>query len=296
MPERPTPPGQLIDIRADGGVGPYRLHLWRQGQGQPAAVLDTGLGGNSLLWANVLPKVAAFTEACAFDRAGSGWSDPAPANQPRTSLRMVEELRLLLGAAGLKPPYVLVGHSAGAIHMLVYAKCHPREVKGMVLVEPSHPEMFTRLKEVPGPGSMVALYGLLAALRPVVGSAFLKMLLPKGAQMLPAPAWQALRYFAAHGGDYVAARREAAAAAESFADARVAPGGLGDLPLVVLTAEWWVTGKPSKLKRAFVPLREEQARFSTVGRHVIVSGCDHTDLPLVRADAVAEAVREVSGQ
>jgi pimeloyl-ACP methyl ester carboxylesterase len=79
MSPQPAPPGQLIDIRADG-AGPFRLHLQRQGQGRPAAVLDTGLGGNSLLWANSLPAVAQVTEACAYDRAGSGWSDPAPAS------------------------------------------------------------------------------------------------------------------------------------------------------------------------------------------------------------------------
>lgn len=298
MSKQPTPPGHLIDICADGGGIPLRLHLWRQGQGRPAAILDTGLGGNSLAWANTIPAVANVTEAVAYDRAGSGWSDPAPANQPRTSQRIVEELRLALGVAGIQPPYVLVGHSAGAIHMLVFAKRHPQEVAGLVLVEPSHPEMFTRLKDVPGPGAMVALYGGLAGLGRVgllrwLGPAYLKLLLPDGQRTLPPDTWSALRYFAAQGHDYAAARREAAAGAESFASAGVEPGGLGDLPLVVLTADWWVTGKPSKLKQRFVPLREEMARFSTRGRHVIVTGCDHASLPLVRPDAVADAVREV---
>lgn len=298
MSQRPQPPGQLIDIRADGGAAPFRLHLWRQGQGRPAAILDTGLGGNSLMWAKALAATAQVTEAIAYDRAGSGWSDPAPANQPRTSQRLVEELRLALGAAGIKPPHVLVGHSAGAIHMLVFAKRHPQEVAGMVLVEPSHPDMFTRLKDVPGPGAMVALYGGLAGLGRVgllrwLGPAYLKLLLPDGPRTLPPDAWNALRYFAAQGRDYAAARREAAAGAESFASARVEPGGLGDLPLIVLTAEWWVSGKPTKIKQAFTPLREEMARFSTRGRHVIVTGCDHANLPVVRADAVADAVRAV---
>jgi hypothetical protein len=120
------------------------------------------------------------------------------------------------------------------------------------------------------------------------------VLLPDGPRALPAPAWDALRYFAAHGTDHAAAR-EAAAGAESFASARLGPGGLGDLPLVVLTADWWTTGRPSRLKRAFLPLREELAGYSTRGRHVIVTGCDHASLPLVRPEAVAEAVREVLG-
>jgi pimeloyl-ACP methyl ester carboxylesterase len=298
MSKRPTPPGQLIDIRTAGGAAPFRLHLWRQGQGRPAAILDTGLGGNSLVWANALAATAKATEAVAYDRAGSGWSDPAPTNQRRTSQRIVEELRLALGAAGIQPPHVLVGHSAGAIHMLVYAKRYPQEVMGMVLVEPSHPEMFTRLKEVPGPGAMVTLYGALAGLGRVgllrwLGPAYLKALLPDGPRRMPREAWNALRYFAAQGHDYITARREAAAGMENFASACVKPGGLGDLPLIVLTAEWWVMGKPSRMKQAFMPLREEMARFSTRGRQIIVAGCDHASLPLKRADAVADAVREV---
>jgi hypothetical protein len=89
----------------------------------------------------------------------------------------------------------------------------------------------------------VAVYGGLAALGRLgllrwVGPAYLKALLPGGARTLPPAAWSALRYFATHGRDYAAAAREAAAGAESFAQARGGPGCLGDLPLVVLTAEW----------------------------------------------------------
>ena len=35
------PPGHLVDI------GGYRLHLWCTGDGAPAVILDTGLGGSS---------------------------------------------------------------------------------------------------------------------------------------------------------------------------------------------------------------------------------------------------------
>jgi len=300
MTQRPAPFGELIDIGNESG-GPYRLHLWRQGQGRPAAVLETGLSGNCLLWAKTMEALRPLTEACAYDRAGSGWSDDAPTGQRRTSRTMVEELRRALGAAGLAPPYILLGHSAGAIHTLVFAKYYPAEVAGMVLVDPSHPEMFSRAPGVPGPRATAAIMGLMAGLgrlglRRWVGAAYLKGLLPEGGRQMPTPAWEAMQFFAREGREIGAAAREAAVSAESFADARGEAGCLGDLPLVVLTAEWWTTGKPTPLKRAFVALREELAGYSRRGRHVIVSGCDHANMPVARADAVAEAVREVMEQ
>jgi pimeloyl-ACP methyl ester carboxylesterase len=48
------------------------------------------------------------------------------------------ELHALLRAAGLKAPYVLVGHSIGGLIARVYAEQYPNEVAGMVLVDPTH--------------------------------------------------------------------------------------------------------------------------------------------------------------
>jgi pimeloyl-ACP methyl ester carboxylesterase len=291
----PKPPGQLFDIGDDAG-GPWRLHL--QGQGRPATVLDSGLWGNSLLWTNALAAIAPLTEAAAFDRPGNAWSEPAPAGRPRTSRQMVDELRRLLSAAGLEPPYILIGHSFGAINMLVYAISYPAEVAGMVLVDPSHPEMVERVRGVPPAKTMAVSYSLFSGLGRLgllrwLGPLFLGQILPAGQDSLPPEAWQALQYFSRQRQSFAAAAREAGSGAESFAQARGAPGCLGDLPLDVLTAEWWVSGKPTPMKQGMVAVVKELAGYSSCGRHSIVSGCDHTNLPVVRADAVAEAVCRV---
>ena len=73
----PPAPGRLID------VGGHRLHLHCQGAGGPPVVFDAALGASSLSWTYVLPEVAAFARACAFDRAGFAWSDAGPL--PRTT-------------------------------------------------------------------------------------------------------------------------------------------------------------------------------------------------------------------
>ncbi len=51
---------------------------------------------------------------------------------------MVEELRELLIATGHEPPYVLVGHSLGGTVMDLFARTHPDEVAGLVLVDSRH--------------------------------------------------------------------------------------------------------------------------------------------------------------
>lgn len=68
-------------------VGRHRLHLYCTGQGVPSVVLNAGLGGNSLDWQRVQPRVADFTRVCSYDRNGYGWSNYD--YRPRTSERLV---------------------------------------------------------------------------------------------------------------------------------------------------------------------------------------------------------------
>jgi pimeloyl-ACP methyl ester carboxylesterase len=129
LPPHP-PPGQLIDL------GGWRLHLNCLGKAsasQPTAILEAGAGDFSVDWSLVQPDVARFARVCSYDRAGSGWSDLGP--RPRTMHQLVWELHTLLDKAGVKPPFVLVGHSYGGWLVRLYAATYPAEVVGMVLVE-----------------------------------------------------------------------------------------------------------------------------------------------------------------
>ena len=121
------PPGTLIDV--DG----QRLHVVCAGSGRPTVLFDAGIAASSLSWTLVQRGVAAFTGACAYDRAGLGWSDPA--RTPRTVGRMIAELRGVVAHAA-PGPVVLVGHSFGAFLILVYAASQADDVAGLVLVDP----------------------------------------------------------------------------------------------------------------------------------------------------------------
>ena len=133
----PPPPGEIIE------VGDHRLHLDCRGKGHPTVILESGLGGNSLDWVRVQPGVAEFTQVCAYDRAGYGWSELG--SLPRTSLRIAAELHRLLEAAAVKAPYILVGHSFGGYGVRLFSARFPKQTAGIVLVDASHEQQFRYL-------------------------------------------------------------------------------------------------------------------------------------------------------
>ena len=148
------PPGHLVDI------GGYRLHLWCTGDGAPAVILDTGLGGSSADWGFVQPDVARFTRACSYDRAGMGYSDPGPS--PRTARRIASELAELLVRSGIGGPVVLVGASIAGFDVRVFASDHPERAAGLVLVDASHED---QAHEVPQMARFVPLLSTIGVLR-----------------------------------------------------------------------------------------------------------------------------------
>ncbi|MCY4282728.1 MAG: alpha/beta hydrolase, partial [Gammaproteobacteria bacterium] len=130
-------PGKLVD------VGGFRLHIHCVGQGAPAIILDSGVGGFSLEWTRIQNALAHRTRVCSYDRAGYGWSDLGPL--PRTSKRITRELHTLLQKAGVAGPYILAGHSFGGYNAQLFARNYPDETAGLVLIDASHPEQIERL-------------------------------------------------------------------------------------------------------------------------------------------------------
>jgi pimeloyl-ACP methyl ester carboxylesterase len=119
-------------------AGGLKLRAQIEGQareGQPTVVLVGGLGDSLEIWRLVQPAVAQFARVVAYDRAGLGQSEPDTA--PPTPQRISTQLHTLLQNAGIKPPYVLVGHSIGGPHIRMFAAQYPGEVAGLVYVDPS---------------------------------------------------------------------------------------------------------------------------------------------------------------
>jgi pimeloyl-ACP methyl ester carboxylesterase len=114
-------------------VDNHRMHLYCVGEGAPTIILEAGGISFSLEWYWVQQQLSATHRVCAYDRAGSGWSEPS--SLPRTATQITQELNALLRAANIKPPFVLVGHSYGGVLSRVYAHQFPDQVIGLVLVD-----------------------------------------------------------------------------------------------------------------------------------------------------------------
>lgn len=109
------------------------------GAGDVTVVFEAGLGDDWTPWKRVAREVAEEAQVFAYSRPGYGDSDPSA--DPRTASQIVEDLRTLLEVEGYAPPYVLVGHSFGGAYMELFAKQHPEEVIGLVLVDPRHRDL-----------------------------------------------------------------------------------------------------------------------------------------------------------
>ncbi len=117
-----------------------------QGNG-PTLVFEAGLGDGAEVWGDLRASLPANVASFAWTRAGYGLGADVLTGKPwrsdldgkRTGSEVADHLAQTLAEAGQHPPYVLVGHSLGASYALAYAKAHPEQIAGVVLVDPRLP-------------------------------------------------------------------------------------------------------------------------------------------------------------
>ncbi len=131
----PALPG-VTTITLDGrAVRVQAIGLQDRRPGQPVIVFEAGATNSLEVWGGILPQVASMAPVVAYDRAGLGrseWDDTTP-----TPRHVADRLRRVLRQIGADPPYVLVGFSWGGMLARYYAGYYPREIVGLVFVDPS---------------------------------------------------------------------------------------------------------------------------------------------------------------
>jgi pimeloyl-ACP methyl ester carboxylesterase len=237
--------------------------------GRPTVIFEAGLGTDKGVWSGVLTELQSTDRGCSYDRAGLGMSKPGPT--PQTTDGQVDDLHKLLAAAGIKPPYVFVGHSSGGWNVMVYADRYPAEVAGVVMVDVRPPLVSDMFRK---------------ALPPKSASE------PEGVRQTRADLteWESDPTQNPEGLDLIKSASQAAASA-----------GFGNDPLVVLVAgdrSAVTEGLPSDLATSFdgiwMDLQSSLAKLSSRGKEQIVDGVTH-DLPDEQPGLVVDAIHDVLG-
>jgi pimeloyl-ACP methyl ester carboxylesterase len=271
-----------------------RLHFVCAGEGSPTVVMESGFGATAAAWFKVQPELARETRVCSYDRAGYGSSDPGPS--PRDGAAIAGDLDQGLRAARISGPFILVGHSAGALYVQIFARLRPRDVKGMVLVDPSVAHQDRRFAEFgPGAGSLGPL-----RTKALTCAAYLEGTAILADRAKRARCEQAPPHDPGSVGALAFWRTEVAELDTLWGatsdQVPTGPGTLGAMPLVVLTAGGKATATPNPLQNAFqarwTELHRELAARSTVGVERGVAGASHL-MMIDQPDAVIAAVREV---
>jgi pimeloyl-ACP methyl ester carboxylesterase len=259
------------------------------GSSGPLVAFDSGIGGTHLSWMGVAPRVAEFARVWLYDRAGLGFSPPAP--EPRTARQCALEF-------DPPEPAILVGHSFGALIARLFAELNPARVRGLVLVDPiilgewHPPTPASSARLLQGVRLMklmafAARFGLVGALVVAMGPFRGQKVSPRLEQLigelekLPPETWPLIRRNWTRSQSFVTLARYFQALPESCADgARFA--SLGDLPLTVLSG--------AHLDDRQLAEHATLAALSTRGQHIVARQGRHW-IQLDDPDLIVDVIR-----
>jgi len=299
--------GQTVDI------GGRALNLYCSGQGTPTVILEGGGNSPGYEWLVLQSKMAGYTRACWYDRAGVGWSDPPLS--PRTSASIVSDLHEALQRAGVLPPYVMAGGSVGGEYVHIYTARYPSDVAGMVLIDSSTPDMhepdfyLSPINRMSG-----SRRHLLCVALPAMARFGIIRFVASTERRPPPPGFtpEQARILAKLEAQPKAFMTDAEQGCAATNQGRIVPregggnpeineaarnaGSLGDRPLVVLTAgRYWAPDGLEKEAAEYHEIWVHQlqaslVRLSTRGRQIVIDA-DHSmdESP----DSIVTAVRQV---
>jgi len=296
--------------------GQRRLNLACMGQGSPTVLFDGGQGDSMLVWRLVQGEVAKLTHACAYDRAGIGFSDPRSGVSDVRAI--AADLHSLLVAAKIAP-IVYVGHSGAGLYGVMLAATHPEDLAGGVLVEPAFANQWNVISAAgtaagaPQAASDALLVAMRAQIPRMRECAALPAPLPDDCarldKRLPSDLG-ALKKAQNSRPSYLLTK---ASEVESFQNApndisldqkelESVTASFGDKPLIVLTRGKEV-GNPgftaeqsAAMNRAWTAGNARLAALSTRGRQIIVPDSSHYiqyDQPQAVIEAVTQVVMDV---
>ena len=285
---------------SDGNRLAYRV----QGDdttGEVVYLLESGLLSTAGHWEWVASELAKTGAVVTYSRAGYGRSTHRPGTALVLDDLVTAASELTETVAGGRP-VVLVGHSLGGYLALLTAERTTADVRGVALVDSSHPEELERsTRQAQGAEGLTQTFPLMIhSLDLGLG---LLLPVPDWARALPAAAQPTVLAEYRDSRIWRAARREWAATLRSFSAPPDLPGLA--VPVLSLSAERTADQDP-----VHGELQEELVKAGTGGRYEMVPGADHDSILTTRelavgvartiaafaADQLGSAARAVTGE
>jgi len=131
--------GNLVD------VGGHKLYYEKKGAGDVTVVFESGAPGDHRAWRFLSDTISKHATTITYDRAGLLWSDRGA--HAKTAKNISTDLDNLLAKINAPKPYILVGHSAAGIYFRPFISDHQKDIQGVVLIDPSHPNQISSAPE-----------------------------------------------------------------------------------------------------------------------------------------------------
>jgi len=275
-----------------------RLRWLTAGHGEPPILLVSGAGETSLDWLPVLPQLASVSTVVALDRAGLGLSPP---DVGLSVQRQVDDVAAVLDRIG---PAIVVGHSWGGLLVQLVAWRRPHSILGLVLVDPTHEDVFAAvplhlrvLSGALGPGlTLMHAFGLFPRLARPMGHKLAELSTndPELRSAIEAAYLQSYRH--RYQVRMIGRENRLADGSHDLVRTARAQASPPDVPLIVLTA---TTGKPPALLSRSTALLAEVAAAAPRGRQILVENAGHYihhDRPDAVVDAITTVVAEIRNQ
>lgn len=273
------PPGDLISVDNEN------MHILRKGKGKPTVVFSCGAISFSLgMFYKSFHHLADITRTILYDRYGYGWSDLT--SKPRTMEQLARDLHHMLHNSQESPPFVLVGHSLGAVEVFTYAMQYPDEVAGLVLLDPAYLDERSAVS-MPLVARVMGLLRRVGILRLLIKAKLFNVYQGIDAANLYQPETirltEMILYNRGFNANNLSEMRHLLA---SFR--QVEP--IGDIPLLVLTAENpKLREREPKVYQDLLAHHQWLTSLSTNSKHKVLPNTDHS-FPIAHPDLVTSEV------
>lgn len=159
----------------------YQVHVacvgdpwFENGKKLPTMLVESGEAPSEYdfeHWAYASYQNGTIGRYCYWDRPGYAWSDNAPS--PHSAGMSADVLSESLAKLGEQGPWILASAGYGSIVSRIFASRHPRDIAGLLLVDPLHEDLLHRIAS-PAHGFNTWAHGIISPLgiRRVLGALF----------------------------------------------------------------------------------------------------------------------------